>query len=220
MTGLTLLQGQWEVLQTCCTFPWQGTPSPLGTSIEILTWGSGRYCRPAAPFPLARDSFSFGNIHWDFDLAKLHCCTWWPQSCSLNGVQCGQSGTGRGRFLQEPSLPPRPGNGKAKRSCLGCFPLLREEESPLCLQLPVPWYLPMSHTPTLLEGLESSRGFSPCNCLCAGTSEQMRLLVVVQTPRILLTHSFVVLQLRKGDFHGRGLGNTPCVMSAAPRAGP
>lgn len=64
---------------------------------------------------------------------------------------------------------------------------------------------PMSHPTTLLEGLDSSRGFSPWNCLCAGTSEQMRLVVVVQTPRISLTHSFVVLQLGKGVFHGRGL---------------
>ncbi|KAF2985428.1 hypothetical protein EK904_010979 [Melospiza melodia maxima] len=39
-------QGQWEVLQTCC------------------------------PFPLARDSFSFGDIHWDFDLGEVCCSPW------------------------------------------------------------------------------------------------------------------------------------------------
>lgn len=66
VTGPTLLQGQWEVLQTCCH-----------------------------RFPLARDSFSFvfelfGGIHWDSDLGDLHCCTWCPQNHSLNGVQCGQ----------------------------------------------------------------------------------------------------------------------------------
>lgn len=205
MTGPTLLQGQWEVLPTCC------------------------------PFPLARVSLSFGDILWDFDLGEIrspwqgllflwghHCCTWCRQSCSLNGVQCGPTGTGRGRFLQEPSLPRRAGNGKAKWSFLGAFPApeeLREEGSPPCLELPVPWYLPMSHPTTLLEGLDSSRGFSPWNCLCAVTSEQMRLLVEVQRPRISLTHSFVVLQLGKGDFHARGLGNTPFLVSEAPRAG-
>lgn len=73
MTGPTLLQGQWEVLQTCCPFPWQGTPSPLGTSIGILTWGSGRCCRHAArspwqgtPSPLGT---SIGILTWQSSTA-------------------------------------------------------------------------------------------------------------------------------------------------------
>lgn len=67
--------------------------------------------------------------------------------------------------------------------------MLREEDSPPCLELPAPWYLPTSHPTTLPEGLENSGGFAPWNCLCAVTSEQMRLLLVVQTPSVSLTGS-------------------------------
>lgn len=60
-----------------------------------------------------------------------------------------------------------------------------------------------SQYPTLLEG-----AFDPWNCLRAVTTEQRRLLVVVQTPQISLTGSFVVLQLGKADFQG-GPGGRP-----------
>lgn len=71
-----------------------------------------------------------------------------------------------------------------------------------------PWYLPVSHPATLLGGLGSSRGFSPWNCPCAvtsgggGGSDTQHF-----THRPTL--SLVVLQLGKGDFHGKGLGTSP-----------
>lgn len=88
VTGPTLLQGQWEVLQTCC---------------RLL---------------LSRDSFSFvvelfGDIHWDFDLGEPHCCTWCPQNRGVPKTvvspkpqpQWGPMWPVRDRFLQKPFLP-------------------------------------------------------------------------------------------------------------------